>query len=552
MEEFLLVAYKSFRIRRVDAGASPDANPFGSYVRGTETDAPTGLTRVDSDSSLRADGFIAPVGALDTLASFSAIATTHTSVQLFWSNFLITNPALNVATETNIQGIVLVYSSTGAPETVADGILIKRQIFNDTTFSFNHTNLPSGQWAYYSLFLHWNQNGTGNTGVNWYERVATLQELVPFTHQTTDSLWSRIPANHRRQDTYGRDTDPEGLDRGYLYRFLNIFGFEFDKTRTLIDSVVRQYDPEITEAESIEQLSKMFGLEVTPQDLGTSRVRQLLKDLTYYRKRKGTLDAIKQSLIAISGSDVDIVESTSSPRYKFNVHAGKANLIADSLFVIESGTKKWDLSSQTASVSYTKNGKYITVSNTGSASAQFSLLSTVSVPIKADTEYWSSIKITTASAGFIWGAQYASASTSWSDWATTSQTSQVVANNLSPTGRKVILNPNISTTASYFPVLILGLGAGQSTVVSEWMLEPNTYGDFFNGDSDFGGFVYQNNLADHQWAGSQYASHSTYSPNRTKTQETINRLLPNLFPVTMLLDTSIDTELNYDWIPGET
>ena len=98
MEEFPLVAYKSFRIRRVDTGASPDANPFGSYVRGTETDAPTGLTRVDSDSSLRADGFIAPVGALDVTAAFVAIATTHTSVQLSWSNFLITNPALNVVT----------------------------------------------------------------------------------------------------------------------------------------------------------------------------------------------------------------------------------------------------------------------------------------------------------------------------------------------------------------------------------------------------------------------------------------------------------------------
>ena len=75
------MAYKSFRIRRVDTGASPDANPFGSYVRGTETDAPTGLTRVDSDSSLRADGFIAPVGVLDVIADFAAIATTHTSVQ---------------------------------------------------------------------------------------------------------------------------------------------------------------------------------------------------------------------------------------------------------------------------------------------------------------------------------------------------------------------------------------------------------------------------------------------------------------------------------------
>ena len=67
------MAYKSFRIRRADLIASPDANPFGSYVRGTDTDAPVGQTRLDSDSSLRADGFIAPVGVLDIDATFILI-----------------------------------------------------------------------------------------------------------------------------------------------------------------------------------------------------------------------------------------------------------------------------------------------------------------------------------------------------------------------------------------------------------------------------------------------------------------------------------------------
>ena len=65
------MAYKSFRVRRVDLVASPDANPFGSYVRGTDTDAPAGLTRSDIDSALRADGFIAAIPAF-TNAQFNA------------------------------------------------------------------------------------------------------------------------------------------------------------------------------------------------------------------------------------------------------------------------------------------------------------------------------------------------------------------------------------------------------------------------------------------------------------------------------------------------
>lgn len=546
------MAYKSFRIRRVDLIASPDANPFGSYVRGTDTDAPVGQTRLDSDSSLRADGFIAPVGELNIAATFEATAATHSSVNLTWSSFLIENPATKLGGETSIKGVVVVYSRTGAPETVADGVIIKEQNYADTTYAVTHNNVPSGEWAYYSLFLHWNQNGTGPAGVNWYERAATLQELVPFDHHTTDSLWERIPSHHRISDTNGAATDPEGLSRGYLYRYLDIFGFEFDRIRTLLNSVVQQYDPEKTETESLDQLSKMFGLEVSIQDLGTSRIRQILKDIAYYRQRKGTLEATKQYLIAVTGSEVDVIESTSSPRYTFNIHAEKANLVADSLFVIESGTKKWNLTTETASVAYTKSGGYITVTNSGSSSAQFALMSTVAVPVKDSTDYWSSIEITTASAGSIWGAQWASASASWSNWSTSNQNDQIIPANLSPAGRKVILAPTQSTTAMLYPVLILGLAAGASTTITKWMVEPNSYGPFFNGDSDFGGFVYQNNFADHQWSGSQYASYSTYSTNRKKTQDTIVELLPKLLPVTMLLDPAIDKTINYDWIPGKT
>ena len=546
------MAYKSFRIRRVDLIASPDSNPFGSYVRGTDTDAPIGQTRLDSDSSLRADGFIAPVGELDIAATFEATAATHSSVNLSWSSFLIENPATKLGGETSIKGVVVVYSRTGAPETVADGVIIKEQNYADTTYAVTHNNVPSGAWAYYSLFLHWNQNGTGPSGINWYERIATLQELVPFDHHTTDSLWQRIPSHHRISDVNGANTDPEGLSRGYLYRYLDIFGFEFDRIRTLLNSVVQQYDPEKTETESLDQLSKMFGLEVSIQDLGTSRIRQILKDIAYYRQRKGTLEATKQYLIAVTGSEVDVIESTTSPRYTFNIHAEKANLVADSLFVIESGTKKWNLTTETASVAYTKSGGYITVTNSGSSSAQFALMSTVAVPVKDNTDYWSSIEITTASAGSIWGAQWASSSASWSNWSTSNQSNQIIPANLSPAGRRVILKPVQSTTAMLYPVLIFGLEAGKSTTITKWMVEPNSYGPFFNGDSDFGGFVYQNNFADHQWSGSQYASYSTYSTNRKKTQETIADLLPKLLPVTMLLDPSIDKTINYDWIPGKT
>lgn len=547
------MAYTSFRLRRVDLGGSPDANPFGSYVRGDDTTTPVGQTRLDSDSAIRADGFIQATSALTTTVEFTATATDYDTVLLTWSSFTLTDKALIAVGETKPFEVVIVYSPTGFPETVADGIIIKTQKHFDDDYSVEHVKsyeYSQGVWAYYSLFIHWNQNGSGSTGVSWYERMATLQELVPNDYGSYEQLWNRIPAQYRTGDTSGAALDPSGLGRGQLSRFLSIFSFELDKTRSLIDAVMTQYDPEHNESQSIDALADMFALEVTSADIGTSRVRQLLQDIGYYRQQKGTVNSIKQYITAVSGCQVDVVEAPVSPKYTFRVYAEKVNLVADSLFVITSGTKKWEFSSSSASCTYTKSGENLLITNTSSASAQFALTSLVAVPVASTVEYWSSAKV--LGNGVVHGSQW-SASASWTTWNTASQLSTAgVSSTLSPVNRKVIKMPVQSTTVSRYPVMLFSLAAGQSTTVSQWMVEPGKYGEFFNGSSDFGGFVYQNNFSDHAWAGSAYASYSTYSTNKKKVNNTITRLLPQMLPVTMLLDTSIDYALVFDWIPGKT
>lgn len=534
------MAFVSFRVRRADLVGSPDANPFGSYLRGEDTTAPSGYTRLDSDSALRADGFISAVPFLETDAALLAQAVDHDRVRISWSPLALVNPNSNGTGETNIQGIVLVYSPTGAPETVADGIVIKDQKYFDSTYAVDHLGVGSGKWAYYSLFLHWNQNGTGPSGVSWYERVAAVQELVPYDYQSINAFWSRIPSYHRSSDVEGN-----------LYNFLYTFGFEMDKTRTLIDSVIQQYNPDLCESNSISYLAKQLGLEASVEELGTSKIRQVIKDIGYYRQRKGTLQAAISYLTALSGCFVDVVESVSSPKYKFRVYAEKANLVADSLFVITTGTKKWDFSAETASVSYTNVDNGLLITNTGSSSAQFSLMSTLGVPVDENVDYWMSLQMT-ASAGQFWSSSWKSSSATYTDWGTASLSNQIMPSNLSPAGRTVMLMPETTSASVAFPVAVLGINAGATMFVSEWMVEPRVYGIFFNGASDFGGFIYQNTFSDHQWSGSTYASYSTYTTNRKKTIDAIERVLPKLLPVTMLIDTSIDYTVVYDWIPGKT
>lgn len=534
------MAFVSFRVRRADLVASPDVNPFGSYVRGEDTTTPAGYTRFDSDSALRADGFIVALSGLEIDAGISAQAIDHDRVRISWSALQIVDPALNGAGDTNIQGIVLVYSPTGAPETVADGTIVKYQQHFDTTYAVDHLNVESGKWAYYSLFLHWNQNGTGPSGANWYERAVAVQELVPYDYKSIDAMWSRIPAYHRTSD-----------EAGNLRKFLYTFGFEMDKARTLIDSVIKQYDPDTCESTSIDNLAKQLGLEVSTEELGTTKIRQVIKDIGYYRQRKGTLQAVVNYLTALSGCFVDVVESTSSPKYKFRVHAEKANLIADSLFVIDSGTKKWEFDSQTASVSYTKVDNGLLITNTGSSSAQFALTSTLGVPVDENLNYWMSVSLT-ASAGQLWSSTWLSSSATYNDWGTSNLSDRIMPSNLSPEGRTVMLMPETTSASVAYPAVVFGINAGATMFISEWMVEPRVYGIFFNGSSDFGGFIYQNTFSDHQWSGSTYASYSTYTTNRKKTIDAIERVLPKLLPVTMLIDTSIDYDVVYDWIPNKT
>jgi len=543
------MAFTSFRVRRADLVEAPDLNPFGSYVRGSDTEAPPGQTRLVSDSALRADGFIIATDKFISV-TFTAKAISYSSVLLEWTPFTLNNPVLNTTGDTTITDVVIVYSNTGPPETVRNGTVVKTQLWSDPLYSATHINAPEGRWAYYSMFLHYNQNGTGASGVNWYEKVAELQELVPKDLGSVAQLWGRIPQYYRVADTIGRNLDPESKNRGQLERFINIFGFELDRTRTLIDSVMSQYDPNITDASSIENLSEMFGLEMTPPEIGISKSRQILQDIGYYRQRKGTLASVQQYLSAVTNTQVDILESPVSPRYSFRVYAERVNLVVDSKFVITSGTKKWKVEQQDVDTTVVNAAGVLTISNPTAAAVQVALVSDIAVPVLADIEYWSSVKMT--GDGSVYGGQWA-ASGDWSDWATDPQDELLLTAEIAPTDRVVIKMPDLATTGSKFPVTIFSIAAESSITLTEWMVEPYTYGTFWNGDSDFGGFIYQNFLADYAWSGSPYASYSLYSTSKKRTQDAVTTLLPRILPVSMLIDTTIfdiSTDLTFDWIPG--
>jgi hypothetical protein len=111
-----------------------------------------------------------------------------------------------------------------------------------------------------------------------------------------------------------------------------------------------------------------------------------------------------------------------------------------------------------------------------------------------------------------------------------------------------------AASGTKYPVLLFSLNANQSIKLYRWMVEPNKAGDFFDGDTVFGGFLYQNFTSDYKWSGTRFSSYSVYSANRKKTQDAITRLLPKILPVTLMgLDSgNAKYGVQFDWIPGKS
>jgi hypothetical protein len=112
---------------------------------------------------------------------------------------------------------------------------------------------------------------------------------------------------------------------------------------------------------------------------------------------------------------------------------------------------------------------------------------------------------------------------------------------------------DLTTAGTKYPVLVFNLSANQSVTIYRWMVEPNRTGVFFDGDTVFGGYLYQNFTRDYRWDGTQYASYSTYTTNRKKVQDAVERLLPKILPVTMLKETESGPvyEVFFNWVPGK-
>lgn len=283
------------------AASAGNAASAGTWI----VDDPLG-TR-DNDTSLRSDGYSLPPTEFAE-SFFEASAVAYGIVQLNWGVTLSTPDVSPAPSQT-----ILVYSTVGPAATISSGIILSE---SNSEFEYLHAGVPQGSWAYYTLFVRYQSTG----GDDYYEPAASLEVLVPANYGSTALLWNRIPQYYRDQDTrigiyVDPDSDyaqtelgvlPPGNVVGPLYRFLAVFGFEMDRTRTLIDYIMVSKDPLEASTEALTALSTSLGLGITPANINSSRIRAVLDDIGYLRRTKGTPLGIAAYGRALSGCDIDI------------------------------------------------------------------------------------------------------------------------------------------------------------------------------------------------------------------------------------------------------
>lgn len=553
------MARVSFTLRRIDADTD-----LGSYLRfdtseSYDTSGASGASftlaaRTDIDTALRSDGLqTAPETFAETY--FEAVSSCYGEVDLEWAVNIVEVPPVTP----DVTGIVLVYSPLGEPQTIAAGDIL---VESSTTYTYSHSGLTEGRWAYYSLFLHYESSG----GDSYYERAASLAVLVPANLGSTSLLWNRIPEYYRAADTALGDSSysacvglPAGQSVGPLYKFLSIIGFDMDRMRTMLDYQMVSNDPALANTEHLDALGLQLGTILESTDLGAQRLRTLLNDIGFFRRSKGTEAGTKFFGSVISGSLFDIDQTTG----EITVYSQRVNYITvpkngigittdRAAFDTEETTPNafgWTGASVGAG-SYAVSGNTYSTTGTGSGLGINSVMlhNSSPVPVLLDDRVWFSVQSNVGTSAIKW-ARLVDASGNVLGFQDTP-----VNINGSP-AFEIVVDDEVNTsttvwTTAYVEYFVkLGGTGGVSPMDNGSLLaERNHLGTYFDGDTVRGGWLIDSSsVSDYRWSGSANSSASIFAEDYERTKKIINQLLWDVVPIT---EESKYTIVAYNAIPG--
>lgn len=221
------------------------------------------------------DPSYASANALVQQTDFSAQATAVGVVQVSWS--------IPVG-QWNAQR--LVRSSAGYALAPTDGIILLAEDTSLVTTSYTDSALPrSTPFVYYTLLLF------DVSGQRWVV-AASDSATVVNEYDYTDRQYRLLPAVYKSPDLQGIGNSLESTDTS-LYRFLSVFGWEFDYVRSILDSLLLLRDPQRVLASFLPAALADFNLGFEPE-LGVLAMRRWLANAARLTKYKGTTLALQE------------------------------------------------------------------------------------------------------------------------------------------------------------------------------------------------------------------------------------------------------------------
>lgn len=527
----------------------------GSYLRDTAL----------VPSALRADGVqVVPASSTAiTGNSFSAVPVTYGSVELSWSAPLTSTLTVSpVPTDA-----IVVYSAAGIPQTIRSGIVMYE---GSGLSTLTQTGLPQGQWAYYSLFLHFQSSG----GDNYYEKVAELEVIVPTDYGSVLHLWNGIPELYRRLDTeqgtYAED-DVLGISAlsyfgyvvvdgaitvtgdkiGPLFMFLSIIGFDMDYMRTLIDYVMVSKDPEVANSETLDALSGMLGVPLTTDDLGGARLRGILDCIGLLRRSKGTPSSIGIFASALAGGTVMLNANT----HDFSVNSQRVNYImhpktggssvewrpAHSSEVLTPQRYTYSgYSAYTHDISYVGTTWSLVPNAHGIVGALINIRDLVPVLSK------DFVSLSIQKESYCGCIKWARLTDPYGNLVGISYDVKIV--NGFPFVEIPVTDYADGSVFTNCTVDFMVDLSTSSFVGENFLLEANYVGEYFDGDTIRGGWLTSSlSASDYRWVGTPNASWSVYAEDYSRTVGIVKSLLPTSLPITEELKYSI---IEYNGVRG--
>jgi hypothetical protein len=215
--------------------------------------------------------------------------------------------------------MAVVRSGFGHPSTPADGEIILGLDGNraDDTVpgSYLDTDLPSGQWFYYSLMFR--------VGTRWYV-VNTTENVVPIDYAHRDKLFDLLPP-------FYQDMDEEtwaGTSNSMLKRFFATIGYDLDLTRTLTEGIDTLFDPDRASMKLLGALGEQnFGFKRN-EAIGDIRYRGIIAASRDIQNLRGTSGGIQSYLAAAT-------------QYRTTVTPGKNLLLLGDDASFAAGTGNW-------------------------------------------------------------------------------------------------------------------------------------------------------------------------------------------------------------------